>query len=520
MRMKTRAGRPAHRFPNVPRSPGRLGAAAIAVALSVTGAVYAAGPAAAASCIGSGDTAGITAALSGQGAAAVLCPGAVFNLTGPITFTAANQQIYTQGLPTGSTRATLVVTGSTQSAAIEGSNKSGITVENVQINGNRPALGRIASGSALIEIGGNATGQTVQHVYAYETRGWSTIHIGEGAVTNSTPTCQNAKILNNTIAEAGTGSPSGTWSDGISLACGTTEVEGNAVNDATDGGIVIFGAPGSTISGNTITALAQTELGGINMVDYGPLNGNYTGTVVKNNVIDGKSAFIKVGIAMGPRVWSCATGTNYGASVTGNTIEGENVGYGYVVNGVANWTVTGNSDTARHVGVAAGACGGTTAAPAPYLADTAAASSSTLQSQFVSSTHVEYLLGVSEPSILTVPQAPTACGTMTADQGLYPGQQLTSCDGRFALYMQGDGNLVLREGGTALWASNTNGHSAGEALMQGDGNFVVYDATGTADWTSGTANHSGAKLDLQNDGNLVVRSSSGTALWASNTSGH
>lgn len=502
------------------RIPILAALAAGALALAVPTAAFGAQPnATAAACIASGDVAGITAALSGQGAAAVLCPSAVFDLTSPITFTAADQQIYTQGLPSGSTRASLVVTGSGQSNAITGTNESGITIENIQINGNRPALGRIASGSsALIEIGGNASGQTVQNVYAYETRGWSTIHITEGTVTNSTPTCQTAKILNNTFAEAGTDA-SGTWADGISLACGNSEVENNTVNDATDGGIVVFGAPGSTISGNTITALTENELGGINMVDYSPMNGNYTGTVVKNNVIDGKSALIKVGIAMGPQVWGCGTGTNYGGTVTGNTVEGENVAYGYAVNGVTDWTVTGNTDSARHVGVTSSSgCGGATATPAAYLVDSA--TSSTLQSQFVSTTKLEYLLGVSEPSILTVPQAPTACGVMTADQGLYPGQSLTSCDGRFTLDMQGDGNLVLYFNGSVLWASNTAGHSAGEALMQGDGNFVVYDATGTPDWASGTPNNSGARIDLQNDGNLVVYSSSGTALWASNTGGH
>lgn len=371
--------------------------AAVTLTLAAPAAAYgAAEPSASSSCIASGNVAGITAALSGSGAAAVLCPSAVFNLTSPVTFTAANQQIYTQGLPTGSTRATLVVTGSTQSAAITGTNVSGITIENIQVNGNKPALGRIASGSsALIEIGGNATGQTVQNVYAYETRGWSTIHITEGTVTNSVPACQNAKILNNTFANAGTGSPAGTWADGISLACGNSQVEDNAVNDATDGGIVVFGAPGSTISNNTITALTQTELGGINMVDYSPMNGNYTGTVVKNNIINGKSAYIKVGIAMGPLVWGCKTGTNYGGSVTGNTVEGQNIGYGYAVNGVTKWTVTGNNDTARHLGVLSSTgCGGTPAATAPYLVDLA--TSSTLQSQFVHTTHLEYLLGVTE----------------------------------------------------------------------------------------------------------------------------
>lgn len=43
----------------------------------------------------------------------------------------------------------------------------------------------------------------------------------------------------------------GGWADGISHACANSVVRYNSVIDATDGGIVIFGATGSTISGNT-----------------------------------------------------------------------------------------------------------------------------------------------------------------------------------------------------------------------------------------------------------------------------
>jgi parallel beta-helix repeat protein len=499
--------------------PVRRSVLAVAALLLMTCASLAAGGAraSAASCIASGDTAGITAALSGQGAVAVLCQNATYQLTAPITFTAPDQQIYTQGRPTGAARATLVVAGTDQSEAIAGDNESGITVENVQINGNRPALGRIADGSALIEIGGNATGQTVQYVNAYETRGWSTLHIVEGTVTNNVPACQNATIQDNTISDAGTDT-SGDWADGISLACGNSEVEDNTVTNATDGGIVVFGAPGSAIAHNTITALSQTELGGINMVDYAPVNGNYTGTTVTDNVIDGEGAYIKVGIAMGPQVWGCGSGTNYGGTVTGNTVEGENIGYGYAVNGVTDWTVTGNTDTARHVGVTAAGCGGATSAPGAF--QVASAASSTLQSQFVSGQSLEYVLGVSEPAILLAPRPATGCGTLTANQGLYPGQSLTSCDGRFTLTLQNDGNLVLSYDGSALWSAGTAGDRSAEVLMQGDGNLVVYSDTGTGLWTSGTSNDSGARLALQNDGNLVIYSASGTALWSTGTCCH
>ncbi|MBN8232625.1 lectin [Corallococcus macrosporus] len=109
---------------------------------------------------------------------------------------------------------------------------------------------------------------------------------------------------------------------------------------------------------------------------------------------------------------------------------------------------------------------------------------------------------------------------MDANQGLGFGQRLYSCDGRFWLVMQSDGNLVLRQGATALWHSRTNGTAAVGAVMQGDGNFVIYTAEPRALWHSHTYGYSGAYLTVQNDGNVVIRTSRGGALWNTQTGGH
>ena len=114
---------------------------------------------------------------------------------------------------------------------------------------------------------------------------------------------------------------------------------------------------------------------------------------------------------------------------------------------------------------------------------------------------------------------PVPCGTLTASHQLAAGQSLTSCNGDYALDLQGDGNLVLYQGGTALWASNTSGSGADEAVMQGDGNFVLYTSAGAPLWSSGTAGNNGARLDVQNDGNVVIYSAAGAALWATGTNG-
>jgi parallel beta-helix repeat protein len=420
-------------------------AAATALATAVQGSPAAGAPARTASgCIASGTDAAINSALVGVGAQAVLCPGAVFLLNNSVAFTAANQQIYTQGLPTDGTRAILRVNGGGLTTAIAGNSQSGVTVENIQVDGNRPALGAL-TGGALLEMGGAGGNQTVQHITAHDTRSWSDLHIIEGVVTNNTPQCQNAKILDNTIGPSGTATPSApgnsTWADGISLACGNSLVQGNTVQDATDGGIVVFGAPGSTIQNNTIIAKSQLLFGGINLVDYAPMNGNYTGTLVTHNTINAQGAYIKIGIAMGQQVWNCATGTNHGATVTGNTLEGQYMGYGYAVNGVSNWTVTGNVDQSRHVGTqTAGGCFGSPAASQPGAFQVESATSSTLQPEFTS--------GVLTNILGTVNSPPISGGTNTNLALNRP----TSASGYTQVYTPG--NAV--DGNTSTYWESTN----------------------------------------------------------------
>jgi hypothetical protein len=121
---------------------------------------------------------------------------------------------------------------------------------------------------------------------------------------------------------------------------------------------------------------------------------------------------------------------------------------------------------------------------------------------------------------LPAPNPPTGCGSMVAGQSLGVGQSLNSCDGRFRLILQTDGNLVLyKNGSIALWSTVTSGQSAHFAPMQSDGNFVLYSTSLQPLWNSGTANFPGAFLALQNDGNLVIYRN-GVALWNTGTSGN
>jgi hypothetical protein len=487
---------------------------AVLVFAAVTAVPMNGGRAYAADCIGSGTEAPINAALQGSGAAAVLCPGAVFTLDGPVRFTAQNQQLYTLGRPVDGRRAVLRVSNVEQTTAVDGNNQSGVVLSHVQVDGGRPALGR-RTGSALIQMGGSGSNQTVRDIRAYDTRSWSLLHFFEGAVTNDVPQCQNATVLDSTFGPAG--DPNEFWADGISMACGNSLVQGNLVQDATDGAIVLFGAPGTTVRDNTIVAQTRQLLGGINLVDYKPLNGNYTGTTVTGNVIDGRGAFIKVAIAMGPAVWNCDGAVNYGATVTANTVQGQHVGYGYAVSGVRDWTVTGNLDRARHVGAVVPGCAGVPSLPGAFQRQKA--TTSVLQGEFRDA-NVTGALSVTEPDILRVARPPTGCMTLNPDDGLSPHQQISSCDGRFRLILQLDGNLVLYRGHTPLWATGTTQRSSAVAIMQQDGNFVVYDSTGAPLWSTVTGGRPGSVLRVQDDGNLVLYSRDGAALWSSNTGGH
>jgi hypothetical protein len=91
--------------------------------------------------------------------------------------------------------------------------------------------------------------------------------------------------------------------------------------------------------------------------------------------------------------------------------------------------------------------------------------------------------------------------------------------------MEDDGNLVLYldpaiyKSSQWLWQSGTYNNPGAYAVMQADGNLVVYSSSGRALWNSGTYNHPGSYLSVKDDGNLVVYSSTGSALWQSHTSG-
>lgn len=128
-------------------------------------------------------------------------------------------------------------------------------------------------GGANIEMGGSNADQLVEFVRSYDPRSWSCLHIAEGTLA-----CNNVTVQNNDIGPCGS-DVFQEWADGISMSCQNSVVRNNMINNPTvsdpgrhvnycangkyvqDGGIVLFGAPGTVVEGNTIWVEKASSIG-------------------------------------------------------------------------------------------------------------------------------------------------------------------------------------------------------------------------------------------------------------------
>jgi hypothetical protein len=323
----------------------------------------------ASACIVSGTGSNIQAALD-AGTDAVLCINSSFSIYSTINYRFPNTQIYTEGSPVDSSRAVLHIASSSITTAISASGVSGAQLRSVIVDGARPTFGyvRTVGGTALVEFGGDASDQIISYVEAYEPREWSTIHVVEGNKSWNGSAwvggCSGAQVTHNNVHNAGYLGGS-KWADGISYACHDGYIGYNTVTDATDGGIILFGAPNTIIEYNTVTNYYASGFAGIAFdtqvyLRTVTINGvptqvnDSSGAIVRNNTVNsgnyfGNVARTQIGIAMGPRVWwsNCPLPSNeatvlFGATVINNTLSGYNFGFGYAVDGVDSLTATGN----------------------------------------------------------------------------------------------------------------------------------------------------------------------------------
>ena len=104
-------------------------------------------------------------------------------------------------------------------------------------------------------------------------------------------------------------------------------------------------------------------------------------------------------------------------------------------------------------------------------------------------------------------------GALLPDTTLGSGQSLSSPSGTYQLTMQADGSLVVHHGGTVVWSSGTSSPGA-HALLQGDGNLVVYTNTSQPLWATNSDGNPAAYLVLADDGTVAILSTAGGTLWS------
>lgn len=113
---------------------------------------------------------------------------------------------------------------------------------------------------------------------------------------------------------------------------------------------------------------------------------------------------------------------------------------------------------------------------------------------------------------------PTWKTTLYAGEALRAGESLRSPDGRTALVLQTDGNLVIYGPNmSVVWNRGTQGLGGTTLAMQTDGNLVLYTATGGVVWHIGANGRGGTRLQMQDDGNLVLYTATNGVVWASDS---
>ena len=118
----------------------------------------------------------------------------------------------------------------------------------------------------------------------------------------------------------------------------------------------------------------------------------------------------------------------------------------------------------------------------------------------------------------TPPAAPRGLDIMNTNGTLQEGQQIVAGGGRIRAVLQHDGNFVVYDGNRALWADGLNNYfGPNHLVLQSDGNLVAYLQNGTPLWSTQTNGQGTTFLAMQGDGNLVLYTTRYVPLWSSQT---
>ncbi|GAA6024696.1 hypothetical protein JCM10207_009222 [Rhodosporidiobolus poonsookiae] len=457
----------------------------------------------------------------GEGTTVLLSPGQVYPLYSLIDLSHPGCTLATAGYPAFETgqQAVLETRSEKEAGAVKLFQLSRTALKRVHIRGCRGwgatppendeakeqarkdgKMGWLEGGGSLVWMGGpGCEDSVVEGCRLEDPRGWTAVHLVDWAL--------RCKVINNIVGPSGQQAP-GPWADGLSIAGKDSLIAGNTVIDATDGAIVVFCAPGSVVTDNTIIARERNLLGAINMVDDFPFDRDFTDTRVVGNRIRTEGAFIRLAIGCGPTSWNPwgpHHTLNYGAQVLHNYIGPGQFGYGISASGTKNFTIQGNSllPGTRFAGATHRFYPATiNAPPTAFVAqwsDRGRVVDCHLQPDFVEG-EVQWLIGI-EPEV---------------------GDKLEYEAGQVRLDVRGMSRAG--EGGIAMKGLRWEVGRRGELLarkVDGADKFGMGEyGKGRVVWTSGNAE--GTKevdepqLDFNLDGSLTLRSHGGTGdvLWS------
>lgn len=181
-----------------------------------------------------------------------------------------------------------------------------------------------------------------------------------GEEASGTP-CSNIVVHNNLITGYSNTHYSGLfYTDGITIKCGATKVTSNTVIDASDVGIILFYAygtspsqqqQGSKINSNLVIASGVPAFAAYMFEPYSsptatPFHYDFSGASIDNNDFwSSTDKHFDIGIVLGGRAWHPNSATGKNAVAISNTNQGiaTKMQVGIAIDGMADSTVNGNA---------------------------------------------------------------------------------------------------------------------------------------------------------------------------------
>lgn len=227
---------------------------------------------------------------------------------------------------------------------------SGSALRSVWVDGRRSAVGFNQPAMNVQTFGGDNV--VVDNNRISEPAGWTNF---QALGTFEGFRCGSESVRGNLITAYVPAHLGGGWSDGLSIACENTTVEGNHILDATDVSIVIFRAhpavQRSVARSNTALNAGNSAYGGFvadGLTGIGSVQ-NFSGAVFDGNLIwASPSQHIDIVLSVGTRAWfGGASSLGSGAAFVNNTTGGQAVrtNTGIAVSGMLNAHVQANTLT-------------------------------------------------------------------------------------------------------------------------------------------------------------------------------